>query len=349
MSLTTFPHQYIDRNSRQIVSEKPIGDHYVHFLYNWVRESAPAMFRALTSARISRLLAFCHYDLPGGYKKTGGELFEGIGADWRECLEPLTFYDSHRKVFERQIRYWETRPMNRNPATVVSPADSRILIGSLADSSALFIKDKFFDLEELLGPAGSLWHNRFRHGDFAVFRLTPDKYHYNHVPVSGRVVDVFSIDGRYHSCNPSALIAMASLYSKNRRVVTVIDTDAPGGSAIGMVAMVEIVALMIGDIVQSYSEERYTDPRDVRPGMFLTKGCPKSLFRPGSSTDVVIFEPNRIRFADDLVGNAHRNDVRSRFTNCFGRPLVETDIMVRSAIAERLPTLPQPSILEEIL
>ncbi len=237
--------------------------------------------------------------------------------------------------------------MKRNSASVVSPADSRILIGSLADSSALFIKDKFFDLEELLGPAGSLWHDRFRHGDFAVFRLTPDKYHYNHVPVSGRVVDVYHLDGRYHSCNPSALIAMASLYSKNRRVVTVIDTDAPGGSAIGMVAMVEIVALMIGDIIQSYSEERYTDPRDVRPGMFLTRGCPKSLFRPGSSTDVVIFEPNRIRFAGDLVANSHRNDVRSRFTNSFGRPLVETDVMVRSAISEPLITPPQLSILEE--
>ncbi|KJR97109.1 MAG: phosphatidylserine decarboxylase [Desulfobulbaceae bacterium BRH_c16a] len=345
MIQSTLPHQYIDRNTRQIVTEKPIGDHSVRFLYNGVRESAPAMFKALTSARISRLLAFFHYDLPVSHRKTGLELFKGIGADWHECLDPLSFYDSHRKVFERRIRYWETRPMNRNPSTIVSPADSRILIGSLADGSALFIKDKFFDLEELLGPAGSLWHNRFRTGDFAVFRLTPDKYHYNHVPVSGRVVDIYNLDGRYHSCNPSALIAMASLCSKNRRVVTIINTDVDGGSAIGMVAMVEIVALMIGDIVQTYSEDRYTNPQDVRPGMFLTKGCPKSLFRPGSSTDVLLFEPNRIRFADDLVSNSHRNDVQSRFTNGFGRPLAETDIMVRSAIAEPL-NQPQLSIEE---
>lgn len=349
MLLSTFPHQYIDRNTRQIVTEKPLGDQSVHFLYNGIRESAPAMFRALTSARVSRLLAFCHFDLPRGSKKNGRELLEAVGADWRECLDPLSFFDSQRKVFERRIRYWETRPMNRTPTTIVSPADSRILIGSLTDSSTLFIKDKFFDLEELLGPSGSLWHSRFRGGDFAVFRLTPDKYHYNHVPVSGKVVDLYSIDGRYHSCNPSALIALASLYAKNRRVITVIDTDVPGGSAVGLVAMVEIVALMIGDIVQRYSENRYDAPQDVRPGMFLTRGCPKSLFRPGSSTDVVLFEPDRVRFAGDLVNNSHRNDVRSRFTNSFGRPLVETDIMVRSAIAEPLHTLPQSSILEEIL
>jgi phosphatidylserine decarboxylase len=126
---------------------------------------------------------------------------------------------------------------------------------------------------------------------------------------------------------------MASLYSKNRRVVTIIDTDVEGGSLIGLVAMVEIVALMIGDIVQSYSEERYENPQDVRPGQMVQRGCPKSLFRPGSSTVVLVFEPGRISFAEDLVKNSQRRDVQSRFTSGFNRPLVETDVLVRSLIA----------------
>jgi len=150
------------------------------------------------------------------------------------------------------------------------------------------------------------------------------------------VVAIYNVDGRYHSCNPSALITTASLYSKNRRVVTIIDTDVPGGTAIGLVAMVEIVALMIGDIVQVYSEERYDHPRDIRPGQMVKRGCPKSLFRPGSSTDVVIFEPGRIAFAEDLVNNSQRRDVQSRFTSGYNRPLVETDVAVRSSIAEPL-------------
>jgi len=65
----------------------------------------------------------------------------------------------------------------------------------------------------------------FAGGDFAVCRLTPDKYHYNHLPVSGRIVDIYEVDGCHHSCNPLASVAVASIYSKNRRVVTVIDTD----------------------------------------------------------------------------------------------------------------------------
>ena len=274
MNLSTVPHQYIDRNSLQVITENPIGDRTIQFLYNTLRESAPSMFRALTSGRMSSLLGFFHYDMPGKTKRNGRELFSRFGADCQECVEPIEFYDSHRKFFERQIRYWETRPMNHNPTTIVSPADSRVLIGSFAETSTLFIKDKFFDLEELLGP-DSTWHPHFQGGDFAVFRLTPDKYHYNHVPVSGRVVAVYHVDGRYHSCNPSALIATASLYSKNRRVVTIIDTDVEGGTAIGLVAMVEIVALMIGDIVQSYSEERYQQATGYPSWTNGEKGLPK--------------------------------------------------------------------------
>ncbi len=333
MNLVT--HQYIDRNSLQVVTEKPIGDRAIQFLYNSLRESAPPMFRALTSGRMSSLLGFLHYDMPGRGVRHAKDLFSRFGAEWQECVEPPEYFDSHRKFFERQIRYWETRPMNRNPATIVSPADSRVLIGSFAETSSLFIKDKFFGLQELLGQDSS-WHPRFLGGDFAVFRLTPDKYHYNHLPVNGRVVAIYTVDGHYHSCNPSALIAMASLYSKNRRVVTIIDTDVEGGTAIGLVAMVEIVALMIGDIIQCYSEERYQNPREIRPGQMVKRGCPKSLFRPGSSTDVLIFEPDRIAFAEDLVKNSQRRDVQSRFTSGFNRPLVETDVVVRSSIAEPL-------------
>src|SRR5690606_29907697 len=119
----------------------------------------------------------------------------------------------------------------------------------------------------------------FSGGDFAVFRLTPDKYHYNHAPVAGRVVDAYAVDGRYHSCNPGAVVQLVTPYSKNKRFVTVIDTDVEGGTGVGLVAMVEIVALMIGEIVQCYSDERYDAPRPVEPGLFLRRGAPKSLYR----------------------------------------------------------------------
>jgi len=93
------------------------------------------------------------------------------------------------------------------------------------------------------------------------------------------------------------------------------------------------VALMIGDIVQCCSEKEYQDPLPLRQGMFLSRGQAKSLYRPGSSTDILLFQKGRISFAEDLVLNRFRPDVSSRFSLGFGRPLVETDVQVRSLIA----------------
>jgi phosphatidylserine decarboxylase len=100
--------------------------------------------------------------------------------------------------------------------------------------------------------------------------------------------------------------------------------------------MIEVVALMIGDIVQAYSNRGYESPRSMEIGMFLEKGRPKSLYRPGSSTDILLFQPGRIRFCEDLLSNMRRSGVCSRFSRGFGVPLVETDIRVRSLIGRAL-------------
>lgn len=179
------------------------------------------------------------------------------------------------------------------------------------------------------------WLQAFRRGDFVVCRLTPDKYHYNHTPVAGVVRDYYEYDGHHHSCNPGPVLTLATPYSKNKRVVTVIDTDVDGGSGIGLIAMVEVVALMIGEIVQRYSEQEYRDPKPMTRGTFLRRGCPKSLFRPGSSTTVLLFQEQRVDFCQDLLINLHRTDIPSRYSQGLGKPLVETDVKVRATIGRR--------------
>ena len=327
-------HQYIERDSGRIVTEKLFGDRTVQLLYHHVRENAPGLFRLCTSSHASSILAFLNFDasLKPALQNRRRYLADQ-GIDLEECVELPDFFDTQRKVFERQIRYWSRRPMPDDPKAVVSPADCRILVGSFRETSMLFLKEKFFDFHELLGHDKEAWLSAFAGGDFAVCRLTPDKYHYNHVPVAGKVVDIYQIGGDFHSCNPEAVVQVATPFSKNRRVVTVIDTEVPGGTRVGLVAMIEVVALMIGDIVQCYSDEQYRRPKSVQSGMFLRKGAPKSLYRPGSSTDVLIFQAGRIDFAEDLVANMRNVNATSRFTAGFGRPLVETDIKVRSLVA----------------
>ena len=97
--------------------------------------------------------------------------------------------------------------------------------------------------------------------------------------------------------------------------------------------MIEVAALMIGAVDQCYSEQGYDNPRPVAVGMMLRKGVPKSLFRPGSSTDILVFQKGQVRFSNDLIINQGRADVQSRFTLGFGLPLAETETEVRSLIA----------------
>jgi phosphatidylserine decarboxylase len=336
-STTWTDHHYIERHTRRVVREAPVADRLIALLYSRVRESAPRLFDLLTSARSTDLLALLNYDMPtGNRRKTTRRLADRLGIDPAECLHPGIALSSPRCLFERKIRYWENRPMPADPAAVISPADARMLAGSFTRSSMLFIKEKFFDRRELLGDR-SQWHGAFEQGDFAVFRLTPEKYHYNHTPVSGKVLDIYSIEGRFHSCNPGAVTRAATPYSKNRRVVTIIDTDVTGGSRVGLVAMIEVVALMIGGIHQCYSARRYDQPAPVRPGIFMEKGAPKSLYVPGSSVDVLLFEKGRITFSPDLIENMNRTGVPSRFADGLGRTLVETDVAVRSEIAKGAP------------
>lgn len=330
-------HQYIERETSRIRTEQFFGDRSIQFVYSRVRENAHTLFNVLTSRRLSGLLARFVYDSPLGSRVTGtGKIFKDLQIDLSECLDDPESLNTIRKIFERKIRYWETRPMSNNFWIIVSPSDSRILVGSFCETSQLFLKDKFFCFEELLGLSDRPWMDFFKNGDFAVFRLTPEKYHYNHTPVAGKVLDIYEIEGNYHSCHPGAVIALATPFSKNKRVVTIIDTDVEGGSRAGLVAMVEVVALLIGDIVQGYTEHQYDDPQEITKGMFLRKGRPKSLYRPGSSTNVLIFQKGRVVFCQDLVGNMHRQGAESIFSRGFSRPLVETEVKVRAPIAYTL-------------
>lgn len=334
-------HQYIERESLQARSEKIFGDKLVNFIYSGVRENAGVLYNAAISARMSALLGHINFTVPFGNILTGSKrLIRELGIDLSECMDSENELNSARKIFERKIKYWERRPMSENPGVIVSPADAKMLVGSFSENSLLFLKEKFFSYTEIFGAGEKYtdkvnWIYAFTDGDFAVFRLTPEKYHYNHTPVSGKVVDIYEINGAYHSCNPTAIINVVTPLSKNKRMVTIIDTDVDSGTHVGLVAMIEVVALMIGDIVQCYSEHHYESPQDVRVGKFLAKGRPKSLYRPGSSTDVLIFQKNKIKFCDDIISNMHRMDAQSRFSKGFGRPLVETEVVVRSTIGCR--------------
>ncbi|HOJ70676.1 MAG TPA: phosphatidylserine decarboxylase [Syntrophorhabdaceae bacterium] len=330
-------HQFIDREALKVKDEVFYGDRIIRFIYSKKREMPCVLYKIFSSKRLSDFLGFFYYDSFIGSKITKTkEFMDRMGIDYSECLENPRLLNTPRKIFERKILYWTKRPMPEDERYIVSPADSKVMLGSFAETSLLYIKNKFFQYQELLGIDKMEWIERFKNGDFAIFRLTPDKYHYNHTPVSGLVIDFYSIDGYYHSCHPEAIVTLCTPHSKNKRVITIINTDVDGGTCIGIVAMVEVAALLIGDIVQCYSEYRYNNPQNIYKGIFLKRGQPKSLFRPGSSTTILLFQRDRVAFSPDLIKNSRRHDIANIYSRGFGTPLVETDVKVRSPIGKKI-------------
>lgn len=335
------PHQYIERGSGTVKTEHFIADPLIAWLYSAARESHPYLFKLATQRHGTRLLAYLNYEAPLVARNASFHAtIAKLGIDESECVVPFGRWPKLRDIFERQIRFWDVRPLPESSTAAAAPADSRVLFGRFSAHREVFVKEKFFSLNELVGKNKVGWQSCFGDGDWAIFRLTPEKYHHNHMPVSGAVVDVYEIDGDFHSCNPSATVRMVTPFSKNRRCVSVIDTDVKGGTQIGYVAMIEVVALMIGEIVQCYSDDGYGPAAPVEIGQFVRRGAVKSLFRPGSSTVILLFQRERVVFDYDLVKNARRRDVQSRFSHYFGECLVETDVAVRSSIAKSVTHVP---------
>lgn len=97
--------------------------------------------------------------------------------------------------------------------------------------------------------------------------------------------------------------------------------------------MIEVAAFMIDDIVQCYPRKYYNAPYPIVAGMLLEKDMPKSMYRPGRSTDILMLQENRVAFADDLVSNRDDSRVSYRYSVGFGEGLIQTDIRVRSLLA----------------
>src|SRR5262245_29933694 len=105
-------HQYVTRETGQVITEQLFGDRVVRFLYSQARENAGILFRALTSRRVSGWLAFLQFDLPLAPRLLGNRRFlRNCGVRVEECIEAPERLATPRQIFERRIRYWECRPM----------------------------------------------------------------------------------------------------------------------------------------------------------------------------------------------------------------------------------------------
>jgi phosphatidylserine decarboxylase len=202
------------------------------------------------------------------------------GVDAGEADRPLEAYVSVDDFFTRRLRPG-ARPIDRDPRHLVCPGDGRLLVAPRLGAGPLPIKGTHVDVVALLGDVALA--RRYVGGCAYVLRLAVADYHRFHFPDGGVASRSRAIAGRLHSVHPIALDAGAPAFA-NQRAVSVLDSDH-----FGRVALVEVGALTVGTIVQTY-----------RPGR-VERGAEKGTFRMGGSTIVMLLEPGAVAVDEDLV------------------------------------------------
>jgi phosphatidylserine decarboxylase len=202
------------------------------------------------------------------------------GIDAAEAERPLADYGSIDDFFSRRLRPG-ARPVDPDPRHLVCPADGRLLVVPRLASGPLPVKRTQVDVGVLLGDRALA--RRYVGGCGFVVRLAVADYHRFHFPDGGAASPSRTIAGRLHSVHPIALDAAAPAFA-NQRAVSLLDSDG-----FGRIALVEVGALTVGTIVQTY-----------RPGR-VERGAEKGTFRMGGSTLVMLLEPGAVVVDEDLV------------------------------------------------
>lgn len=267
-----------DRKNQNFTEEKIYGEGGMRFLYE------NPIGRTLESALLSRAWFSKLY---GTYQDSGMSRHK-ISQFIHDFKIPMSDYEngpfsSFNEFFIRKFLPGK-RTFEKARERFSAPAEGRYLVfASITETTPLPIKGATLNGPSLLGNSSEM--RRFHGGPGFIARLCPVDYHRFHFPDSGKILSETRIEGPLHSVNPVALAVRGDLLFRNERVVTVIETEN-----FGAIAYVEVGAICVGKIVQSY-KARAAVKRGEEKGYFLF----------GGSTVVVVGEPGKFSFDPDLL------------------------------------------------
>ncbi|KAF4973219.1 hypothetical protein FSARC_424 [Fusarium sarcochroum] len=211
------------------------------------------------------------------------------GLDMSEVLLQLEEFNNFNEFFYRALKP-DARPCSApdNQHIIVSPADCRsVVFNSISVATKIWVKGREFNMKRLLGDAYPEDVSRFEGGALGIFRLAPQDYHRFHIPVDGVMGKPKMIEGEYYTVNPMAIRSALDVYGENVRVLVPIDSEQHG-----RVMVICVGAMMVGSTVITRNE-----------GEQVHRAEELGYFKFGGSTILLLFEPGRMVFDDDLVDN----------------------------------------------
>ncbi len=192
-------------------------------------------------------------------------------------------FRSYNDFFTRKINP-DCRPVDRNPAHLIAPCDSRLTVYSITADSRFTIKNTEYTLESLLQDSKAAC--AYEGGQLLLFRLTVQDYHRYCYPDSGMLSKIHHIAGVFHTVNPVAG-DYYPIYKENTRTYCYLDSPV-----FGRILMMEVGALLVGRIC-NYEES-----------CAVTRGSEKGRFEFGGSTIILCLPKDAAVVDDDILENS---------------------------------------------
>lgn len=141
------------------------------------------------------------------------------------------------------------RPIDEDPATIVSPADGKVSAAGKINANNIFqAKGHEYTLDDLLATDLQEAAN-YVDGSFATIYLAPFNYHRVHAPLGGELVAARYVPGDLFSVNKATAAHVPGLFRRNERLILHFRT------ALGPAVLILVGALNVGSISTPWSGE----------------------------------------------------------------------------------------------
>jgi len=210
-------------------------------------------------------------------------------------------YNSLNEFFTRALKAG-ARIIDSAENAVVSPVDARVTsFGDINESTLIQAKGFDYSLKELLGS--EKYAPCFENGKYITFYLSPQDYHRIHSPFYGKILGYYYAPGKLFPVNDAAVGGIKSLFPKNERLITFLQTEY------GKIAIVKVGASNVGKIRVTYDTKIVTNswlrfPKEheySNVNIYIDKGAELGRFEMGS-TVILVFEKDSIEFCNIVQG-----------------------------------------------
>lgn len=295
------PIYFIDRETRQKLKEEIYGYQFVRLLYGQYPLShlLHPILQFLAKLPLISYLYGKLQDAPLSKKKVI-PFIKKFDINTEEMEKKPHQFTSFNDFFYRKLKKG-ARPISKNPKEAIIPADGRyIFIPKISKEDGFYVKGKKFCLNEFLQDEALA--KRYHNGVMIIARLCPTDYHRFHFPCTGVAKPPKLINGYLNAVNLASLKNNIDVFSENKRMITLLNTEH-----FGQVVYAEVGAVCVGSIRQTY-------PIDEK----FQKGDEKGYFAFGGSSLVLLFEEHRLELASDLINGPDYIEIKCLFGQQLG-------------------------------